>query len=198
MSVVIDGTSGITFPDASSQSAAAASGLEFITSADASSSSSLDFTAFDATKYDGYMFVLANVVPASDNVSFFMRTSSNGGSTYDAGGGTYRGAGWYATSAGTSGNGGGGGNAFYFAGDVGSATGEDGVSGQVWVHAPHLTTEYTHMNFNIYYNNRTFYGISVNGGGDRMSAADVDAVRFQFGSGNIESGTITMYGLKNA
>jgi hypothetical protein len=40
--------------------------------------------------------------------------------------------------------------------------------------------------------------IYVTGAGSRLSSADVDAIRFYFSSGNIESGTITMYGLRNA
>jgi hypothetical protein len=36
------------------------------------------------------------------------------------------------------------------------------------------------------------------GGGMRRSSADVDAVRFLFSSGALESGTITLYGWKNA
>jgi hypothetical protein len=35
----------------------------------------------------------------------------------------------------------------------------------------------------------------IQGGGARLSAADVDAVRFLFSSGNITSGTIRMYGI---
>ena len=172
-------------------------GLEFIATADASNSATLDFTAFDAASYDSYLFALANVVPAIDAVNLYMRTSSNGGTSYDSFAGAYKSVGFYVETTAT--------NNIYsenanigLAFAVGSSTGEDGVSGQVWVHAPHLTTDYTHVNFNLYYNNASFRGVTINGGGDRQSAADVDAVRFQFSSGNIESGTITMYGLKNA
>ena len=171
MSVVIDGTSGITFPDSSSQSAAAASGLEFIASADASNSSGLVFTGFDSAAYDSYRFVLGNVVPATDGANLRMSMSSNGGSSYVT---------WVT-----------------FASTVGSASTEYGASGEIEIYFPHLAID-TWVWSNAAYENNSgneantmlwtrWYG----------AYGEINTVRFHTSLGNVESGTVTMYGYKN-
>ena len=86
---------------------------------------------------------------------------------------------------------------------IGSDTNESGISGVITLFAPHATAM-THMRVE-------FMGISASGtvgsssffssghmAGYRISAANVDGFRILFESGNIESGTITAYGLANA
>jgi len=80
---------------------------------------------------------------------------------------------------------------------VGSAANEDGVSGTLWLTGPHLTKR-TSATWQVMSVSSSGNLEVVNGGGWRLSQADVDAVRFLFSSGNLESGTITMYGMKNA
>ena len=80
---------------------------------------------------------------------------------------------------------------------MGSATGEDGYSGTVKVLGPHLTKE-TRITHEGYFTSLNGVGVTTSGGGARSSAADVDAVQFLLLSGNLESGTITMYGIKNS
>jgi hypothetical protein len=173
--------------------------MKLITSADASGDSTLDFTGFDSSRYDAYLFILQNVIPATDNDNLSLRTSTDGGSNFDSGSSDYMysslsiGAsstpiGTYTTSdrirlgTGTS---------------VGSAAGEYGVSGQVLVCGPHLA-EKTAITHTLNLGNASG-GTSIStGAGTRDSTADVDAVRFFFSFGNIESGTINMYGLRNS
>ena len=177
--------------------------MEFIESQDASTSSSLDFTGFDATKYDSYVFEGANVLNGSSFVALQVRTSTDGGSTYDATGGDYAyglqimdmvaaTSPEYSNQAAatsivmTDGTGG---------GDVPSTSG-DGVGFTLRVRGPHLAKD-TMVSWTCEYDTGAEYRTGV-GGGVRLSSADVDAIRFMFSSGNITSGTITMYGLRNS
>jgi len=58
--------------------------------ATASASTTIDFdTGIDFTAYDMYRLDIFNLVPASDDSTTTMRTSTNGGSSYDAGAGDY-------------------------------------------------------------------------------------------------------------
>lgn len=173
------------------------SGKQFIASIDASNDATIDFTGFDATKFDAYEFVLSNVVPATDGVGLILRTSTDGGSNYDAGASDYRSN--YTIVAAT---GGGADNTTASSialttSNVGSSAGEDGVSGSLIVTGAHLTKKTTVTGqFGSWRNDGVFFGSTIYGARD--SSADVDAIRFLFTSGNVESGTITMYGLSNS
>jgi len=173
-------------------------GLNFITTIDLASDATADFTGFDATKYDAYTFILGNVIPATDNVSFLMRTSTDGGSTYDSGATDYGYAGetvgWSGAAAPNQSS---GSSSIAVAVSVGSAAGEDGISGSVLVTHPHLNKKTSALS-NLSYFTNTGILTSTYGSGVRKSSADVDAVRFLMSSGDLESGTITMYGMKNA
>jgi len=178
----------------------AAGAMSLISSTDISNAATYNFTAMDASSYDSYGFLLQNVTPATDDVKPELRTSSNGGSSYDSGASDY---GWMCenwgvytndvsddsihfvgSSAGTSYN-------------VGSASLEDGMSGWIWLLSPHLA-KCTMVNSTLTYANGTVYAVITTTAGMRWSQADVDAIQFYFSSGNIESGTINAYGLANA
>ena len=172
----------------------------FISSVDASNDANINFTGFDASSYDSYEFVLMNVVPATDSVGLHVLTSSDGGSSYDTGASDYswdsivQGGGHMTTTGDTADT------EFQLTGGdklLGSSTSEYGVSGKLTIYGPHLTG-YTFMSFD---------GLLVDNGGimrrliascARRSAADVDGLRFVMSSGNLESGTISMYGLRNS
>lgn len=176
------------------------SGFQFISSQDASASATLDFTGFDASSYDSYVFILQNIIPASSSQSLLMRTSTDGGSTYDSGSGNYEWAQHGMINSGAhaqdniSGQ-----TSIKITGDQANTyvSTTAGVSGRVEVLGPHLS-QYTMVNAGLsYLNNNGNRPAIINTAGHRESAADVDAVRFLFSSGNIASGTITMYGLRN-
>jgi hypothetical protein len=169
---------------------------EFISTQDASNSAQLDFTGFDSSIYDHYVFVFANIVPATDLATLQLRTSTNGGSSYDSAGGDYL----YSTASiniaitpitGSA-------TSLPLTAGIGSDPNEDGASGVIWVHAPHLAkrTIFTVQSSAISAINAT--PITNTGSGYRDASSDVDAVRFFMSSGNIESGQITMYGVRNA
>lgn len=157
-----------------------------------------DFTAFDSTKYDAYQFVFQNVVPASDNVNLNMFTSANGGSSYDSGAANYR-YGARAQVLGSTGSDTGNASttAITIMTAVGSAASEDGVSGEVFMPGPHLAKR-TQVFYRMLATDFSAASYLTVGAGVRLSSADVNAVRFSFASGNLESGKITMYGLANS
>lgn len=177
--------------------------IQFIESKDASGDASLVFTGFDATKYDSYNFVLANVIPATDSVSFQIQTSSDGGIGYDEGASDYhtnranRASNQSSDTWFTRGSTGATVIALEAVANVGSSAGEDGISGEIKVFGPHLAKRTIITHQVAYWNSAGNLELSI-GGGARNEAAIVDAIRFRFASGNIESGTITMYGLRNS
>ena len=186
--------------DGSALTGLSAGGLAFISSSDLVSVATADFTGFNSALYDSYVFTFANVIPATDNVHLGLRTSSNGGTSYDSGSTDYQYALFYqstSTGAGGSNSGNGGNYQQLTVIRVGSNAGEDGVSGTVNILGPHLAKR-TKMVINVTHTSTGEWETSTVGGGSRKSSADVDAVRFYFTAGNIESGTITMYGRVNS
>ena len=181
-------------------------GLVFISNSDLSSAATYDFTSFTAGSFEHYQFYLQNLIPSTDDVHLWCRTSTDGGSYYDDGASDYD---WTINhtsihhtdalvdqdlaSAQIS-----------LTGDhtstnvtIGSTTVESGVSGVIQLFGPH-TTSYTHVLAHL-------IGISAiaspnvfHSTGVRLSAGDVDGFRLLFESGTIESGTVTAYGLVNA
>lgn len=179
-------------------------GMTFLASQNFSNNATANFSsAFDNATYDAYKFILLNVVPSLDNVSLFFRVSTDGGSTYDDGLSDYQFAGSGVDHLSASSVSGGSTTAIPINVSavnwtVGSAAGEYGLSGEVILYGAHLTTKETHITANVSYESMAGTHVVAVTGGRRLSAADVDAVRFLFSGGNLESGTITMYGLKNA
>jgi len=187
---------------ANPQWAAAGGGSAFLGSTDLSSVATYDFTATDNSTYDAYLIVFANVSPATDARYFRMRTSTDGGSTYDNGAGAYEwrcyryGPGISSDVATTT--------EIDIIGDyanpdgqVGNAAGEEGLSGHMWVHGAHLA-KHTQFDWHVTYATASNELQGVVGVARRKSSADVDAWRFLFDSGNLASGTITTFGFKNA
>jgi len=170
--------------------------LAFISSATISNVATVDFTGFDASKYSDYVFSLSNVIPVTDAVTLQFRMSVDGGSTFltsygsciQATGATV--AATNTASAGThipltDGN------------IVGSDVNEFGVSGEVRVFGPDLVARTYMTGFVRATNTAGTNQIGISVGQNEVTTA-VNAVRFLFSSGNLESGRITMYGVRNS
>ena len=185
--------------DGSALTGIAAGGFRFISSADVANDATVEFTGFDASKYDAYKLVYSNVIPATDSAGLDMQFSSDGGSTWATGASdyTYLRVGW--------------------AGDpvttynnttttkirlnvyaIGSAANEDGVSGEVNIHGPHLVKRTLTTGNQVGMGSNNGLPISALSWGRRNSAVATNAVRLLASSGNLESGTITMYGMVNS
>ena len=168
-------------------------GLEFVSSSGAiSNAATVAFTGFDSSKYDHYVFWLQHVIPATDTVTFWAQSSTDTGSSYSSSSGDYHYNGntdtiGFAVSAGN---------------NIGSDTNEGGCNGPFYLYAPHNTANYTHGNCSLVNIINASGGVALGGtsypGSYRVAAEDVDAIRFIFSSGNIESGEITMFGIVNS
>jgi len=170
---------------------------EFIATIDLSSTATAAFTGFDSGSYDDYVFKFLNVILATDSQYLEVHTSSNGGASYDTGSNyDYRYMQLSATSiSGWQGN---TQTRLLMAGAIANI--EGGLSGTLNVHGAHLAQRtYTTSHVSAAYAGAVHHLLAQYvGGGRHRTAADVDAIRFRSSSGNMASGTITMYGMKNA
>jgi len=180
-------------------------GLTFISNTDISNAATYDFESFTAASYEHYLFILQNLIPATDDQHFHALISTDGGSSYDTGSSQYdwggRSLSGNLTLAGDQSS---SEEQFSLTGDqttsqrrIGSDTNESGVSGQIWLYGPH-TTSYTHFLSHIIAQGADGGFASAEIGGARLTGADVDGFRLKFASGNIESGTVTVFGIANS
>ena len=167
-------------------------GLEFIATADASSSATLVFTGFDASKYDNYIFKMANILPATDGQYLRTRLSIDSGSNYLAASDSYT----ITENAAV----GGGDNTYISVGyyGIGNAASDAGISANVEINGPHLNVPTYVFNTIIMTRTSGVVNLSISGAGKTKVATVVNAAQFSFTSGNIASGTITMYGMVNS
>ena len=176
----------------------AGSTLVYITSGTASASATLDFTGL-SSDYAYYEFIFSNILPATDDQTLRMRTSTDNGSTYDAGASDYCSAHIGRTGATTIASSGantttlaltatsGGGL------DVSNVTGE-GVGGFVRLYDT-SAANWGKVTASLTFVNGNGSPVVTQTSGHRRAAANIDAVRFYFASGNIASGTIYVYGV---
>jgi hypothetical protein len=164
-----------------------------VSRATASNSTSIDFTGIDSTA-DEWMVAMYNVLPATDGDFFGMRTSTNGGSSYDAGGSDYNGQTISGADPSITANQPASSDGIYLSTDgVGTASNETGYQGEIFITTP-TSAQYCQVFFEAAYIESTSGGIVQDDGyWRRLTAADVDAVRFYFESGNIASGTFVLY-----
>jgi hypothetical protein len=179
--------------------AAATGAMVFLGSATASTSATLDFTSLITSSYDYYIFYFKDLKPATDDVDFWVRTSTNNGSSYDSGVTNYNTSRMVASNTGSpSASASGQSSSFVLTTDgVGNAAAE-GISGEFCLFSPLGGVLNKGMSFKVTYQNNTTTQLVGYGMGFRDAVADIDAVRFMFASGNITSGTIYMYGVKNS
>ena len=167
-----------------------------VTFVDGSSDVVLDNT------YPIYRFVFINCLPSSDGVKLKYNFSVDTGSNYNV---TKTSSNFYAghTEADATGSGQDSGlaqstnDAFGTVGAIGSAA-DEGCSGEMFLFNPASTTFVKHFLGQV-----TIYGsnpqsqITYTAGYCNTTSA-VDAVRVNFESGNIASGTIKLYGIKDS
>ena len=171
-------------------------GMVYLASSGAiSDAADVTFTQFDETKYDHYEFWMQYVTSVVDNAQFLCRTSTDGGSNYDATSGAYH----Y--------NGVGNSTGLLVSNIMGDQAHEN-ISGQFNLFGPHHSDKYTmasSSNMTLASSAGSFEvgGVSSNTSSRniehsmRKVAEDVDAVQFIMSSGNIASGEIVMYGIAN-
>lgn len=192
-----DGSGGTAF-----EAVSAASGWVPIKTVTASGAASVDFVngsggvVLDST-YKAYAVVFNNVTPASDANDFYFRTSTNAGSSYDAGASDY-------TYANTRVTGGGSNTAVTSTGathiliaeGMGNQTGEN-QGGVLYLDNPSEATLYKVVRYHTSGYSSAPSLTNITGSGVRLASADIDAIRFIMAGGNM-SGNFTLYGLASA
>lgn len=199
---ITDGTATTVTEGAGTISVAfdtASGSFELISSATASTSTSIDFTDLSST-YDTYLLTMQGVKPGTDDVIMRMQTSTNNGVSYDSGATDYC---WNSIGVNDGGTldpeGSTGDNEISLAGDqaseeLGNSTNET-LAGNLWIYKP-AGTGYTKFNFDFTFLDLAQDQNSVTGGAARLSAADVDAITIYMTSGSVSVGNFRLYGYK--
>jgi hypothetical protein len=177
-------------------------GITLISSQTASASATISFTTGIDSTYKAYKFVFSNIHPATDNVGFQFNLSTDGGSNYNVTKTTtsFQANHWESDSN--------TGFDYNDSRDLAQSTNyqlisdnmgndaDQSCSGSLTLFNPSSTVFVKHFISNI--NMSHEFNISQQwffaGYGNTTSA--VNAIRFQMSSGNIDAGTIYMYGIK--
>ena len=188
---------------------AAEGSMTLIKTLTASSSSTLSFVdgssdvVLDNT-YPVYMFKFINCHPASDDQSFLFNMSADTGSNYNVTKTTTsfqanHNEGDSATEL-----------AYDTSRDLAQGTGfayishncgsdnDQAMSGEMYLFNPSSTTFVKHFTCRSNISSGGNYSINFYGAGYGNTTSAVDAIQFKFASGNIDSGTIKLYGIKDS
>lgn len=162
----------------------------------AAASATLNFTTAISAAYDLYLIEFLHVVPATDNVDFYMRMSTDGGATYDATG--IYGAPNIQYNQGTFSstlNGGLVQTFMYLWNGFDTTITQGSLNGFLKLYGPATTTAYKQVIGQLggITNDGNYYGHNV--AGFYRSLTAVNAFQFLFSAGNIASGTIRVYGI---
>jgi hypothetical protein len=167
--------------------------MVFIASSGAlSDAASVQFRAqdghFDETKYDHYIFKFMYLIPATDGVYPIAQVSTNDGDAYDTTDGNYH----FGENQNSPG--------YYLSPvyNMGSDANEYGMCGEMELFGPHLTNyTFADIRTQMISTGGVLVDASAKKNQVHLVEADVDAIKFSFNSGNIESGEIVMYGIAN-
>ena len=170
-----------------------------ISSSQASSSASISFTGLGTSTYRGYVVVLTGIVPATNNVDFYLTFSTNNGSSYLAGTAYTHASRVYGTSAPDTGGTGSTGDSKIILQNYNIYNGStDGLTGILYIDPAYVdTSKRASTVFQCFYKDQgnTYYVYNFSGGFCNTSSATVNAIKFAMSSGNISSGTFTIYGV---
>ena len=161
---------------------------------------SVDFTSNIDSTYKAYAVIGSGITVSSSGVFFYVRTSNDGGATFDNTSGDYK---W--STGGSSGS-----NSNFVGQEDGAntdfiridskflyATAGENFNFSLVLRDPSNTALKTSMEYTgVIFANSDVY--SFVGGGTRDAAEAVDGLRFYASSGNITGGTLTLYGLAGA
>lgn len=170
--------------------------MVLLSTQNASTSATLDFTSFTNSIYCKYVFIARSIKPDTNNVTFKLLTSTNNGSTwlstaYD----------WSYVNVQNSVNnnfeGNGGDSSIHLVNGVGTAN-QDGVGSLELSFYPAATNANTVSETMVWSAGNTdlngnFY--MYRGGGKNETTSATNAFRFLMSSGNILSGQIKLFGL---
>ena len=169
----------------------------------ASSSASVSFTSGIDSTYPIYKFEFINMHPATDGADFTFNMSTDGGSNYNVSKtGTFfeayhleDGSGnnlWYSTTRDMNGTGYG-----ILPRELGSDSDQQ-ASGELFIFNPSSTTFVKHFISVFETAQSQNYSMNARVAGYGNTTSAVDAIDFKMSSGNIDSGKIKLYGIKDS
>ena len=176
-------------------------GMTLISTQTASSSANISFTSGIDSTYKEYIFKFYDIHPSNDNASFEFQCSVDGGSNYNTTitstcfiaehgeGGAGGALGYYSARDQAQGT------AFqHFMRDIGNGN-DESSSGHLHLFNPSSTTFVKHFtaDCSVYYSGDYEFYYLYSGYFNTTSA--INAIQFKMGSGNIDAGTIKMYGV---
>lgn len=159
-----------------------------LSSVSASNSATVDLTGIDGT-YDAYAIEVVNAIPATASAQLYLRTSSNGGGSYDSGANDYITS--YASSSSSTSK--------SSVVSIGYGGAYSGLNGLLYLIKPSGAYVTGVVCSGTYWNNAGTdrldnYFLSF----VRAGNVAVNAVRFLMSTGNITSGTFRLYGIRNS
>ncbi len=176
-------------------------GLNLISTQTASSSSSLSFTSGIDSTYKEYVFKFINIHPQSDNQELFFNFSTDGGSNYNVTKTTTTFQAYH-NEAGSDSS-----LSYHTAGDLAQSTNyqrlgfssdnadDASLSGYLHLFEPSSTTFVKHFTATINMCHADTYSVNYYLAGYCNTTSAVNAINFLYGSGNIDSGVIKLYGV---
>lgn len=175
-------------------------GLVLLNSGTVTNQATLPIVLTSFTAYRGLQFELINLVPATDDVELWMRLSTNGGSSYDAGAGNYRYTYIIASESGLAQQSSSSDTKIRIGGQVtgsesvSNTAAEGGVSATVKLFNQAAAGVWPNVDGRARWLGASGAGEQSLVNGYRVTAQDTDAVQFLFESGNISSGKWALYG----
>ena len=166
----------------------------------ASSSATIDFTSEIDSTYDEYVFKFINIHPQTDGVHFTFQGNAAGGSGYNE---TMTTTDFYAYQS----EGGTTAFAYYEGGDQAQGTAfqricteadndnDSCVSGFMYLYAPSSTTFVKHFMTRVNYHHNNVASRDEYIAGYFNTTSAIDEIQFKMSSGDIDSGTISLYGI---
>ena len=182
------------------ETGSAGGAMTFISKQTASSSSTISFTSGIDSTYKEYIFHFNNIHPATDNAEFSFQGNAAGGSGYNE---TITSTQFetYHTEDGSSTS-----LAYKTARDQAQGTGfqtlslpthenDNGLGGFLHLFNPSSTTFVKHFIARTQQMTDADFSFDIHVAGYCNVTAAIDAVQFKFNTGNIDAGTITLYGI---
>jgi hypothetical protein len=164
--------------------------LVLIQSIAASSSATISFTTGITTTYNSYTFILSGVLPATSTAQLLLQLSSNGGSSYISSG--YNSGHFYSAYNSTTNNNVQATTSFFISPALATTGGYSGIINCYNVTSSLYPTQCSTATINSTALSTTAFGV---GGGYYPTLVTVNAMQFSMSSGNIASGTFTLFGI---
>jgi len=163
-------------------------------------STELDFTTCLSNSFDSYFIRIGSLTPATNSVAIRIQWSTNGGSTYDTAGNYAWSKGYNSAELSDQGNTRTTGDSGWVIGgtDVSNSTTYPGLNGYFYLFGINSSTQYKTGVYAVSYTNVTPATYDIHGAAVyKATPAVVNAFRLISSSGNLKTGTVSCYGIKN-